>query len=79
MNMNESPNYDRYIMILKDNVLEKEICLENRNDFDWSKKIRYKIKKYNRLREKIEDDAEIRRLFQGYPEEIIHIFLNKYL
>ena len=78
INMNESPNYDGYIMKLKEYVLKNQINLENRNDFDWSKKIRYKIKKYNRLREKIEDDAEIKRLFQGYPEEIIHIFLNKY-
>lgn len=78
MNMNENPNYDRYIMILKEYIFENENGLENRNDFDWSKKIRLKIMKYNRLREKIENDSEIRKLFQGYPEEIISLFLNKY-
>ena len=73
----KEPNYKKYIDILKKGINYNENNEKN-FIFEWENEIQNKKEKYSRIRSDLKDDIEIKKLFKGFPEDIIELFIKKF-
>ena len=75
----EKPNYNKYVDLLNSKLIRNKKKNKENFIFDWEKKLLKIINSGGDIKTIIKNNSLIRNLFDGYPEEIITNYLNKYL
>ena len=78
LNFSECPNYDNYIYLME-NYLKIKLGKSAKDiPFDWDEKITKLIKPFKRVKNLIEHNEEISKLFKGYPNFFADTILENY-